>query len=119
MGTEPPFQAAPQGSQGPATGARHEGEASMSKPAWESHPDAQEENNPGVQSRLAGMAEIGGTVTLKQMKAAVEADAANGRDPFAQGTVEAGLFLELDQYEQLREYAKSLTVEYAKRRRSS
>ena len=88
--------------------------------AYESHPDAQEENNPGIRSRLAGMAELGGSpITLKALKKACKADAENGRDPFAQGTVEAGLFLELDQYETLIEYAKSLTVVYASRRRRS
>lgn len=91
----------------------------MSEPAWKTHPDAQEENNPGIDARLSGMAEIGGEVTLKQLKAACKADAENGRDPFAQGTVEVGLFLELDKYEALHDYAKSLTVEYAKRRRKS
>lgn len=88
--------------------------------AYETHPDAQEENNPGILSRLSGMAELGGKpVTLKQLKAACKADAENGRDPFAQGTVEAGLFLELDQYEALIEYAKGLTIVYATRRRKA
>ena len=86
--------------------------------AWETHADAQEENNPGIRSRLAGMAELGGDVTLKQLKDACKNDAENGRDPFAMGTVEAGLFMELDKYEALVEYAKGLSVQYPKRRRS-
>jgi len=92
----------------------------MAEPAYKTHDDAKEENNPGVQSRLAGMAELGGKpATLKQLMAACKADAENGRDPFAQGTVEAGLFLELDKYERLREFAKSLQIVYSKRRRSA
>lgn len=85
--------------------------------AYETHPDAQEENNPGITLRLHGMTEAGGSVTLKQLKAACKADAENGRDPFGSGTVEVGLFLELDAYETLKEYAKSLTIVHSMRRR--
>lgn len=87
--------------------------------AYETHDDAKEENNAGIESRLQGMAELGGKITLKQLKDACKADADNGRDPFAQGTVEVGLFLEEDKYEALKAYAKSLNITYAKRRRSS
>lgn len=69
--------------------------------------------------RLSGMAECPGEVTLTALKKACKANAENGNDPFAMGTVEAGLFLDLDQYERLREYAKALTIVHGKRRRSS
>lgn len=87
--------------------------------AWESHPDAQEENNPGVLIRLSGMAEMPGEVSLATLKQACKSNAENGVDPFAAGTVEAGLFLELDAYETLVEYAKSLSIVHPSRRRRS
>lgn len=85
--------------------------------AYESHPFATEEVNPGVQDRLAGMAEIGGKVTLAQMMKACKSCADNGNDPFTNGTVEAGLFLSDEEFTKLWAYAKSLTITYPTRRK--
>lgn len=74
---------------------------------------------PDVRDRLAGLAEIPGKVTLASLKKACKSNAENGCDPFAMGTVEVGLFLSLDEYEQLVSYAKGLTIVYAKTRRRS
>lgn len=87
--------------------------------AWETHPDAQEENNPGILLRLSGMAEVPGDVSLASLRKACKANAENGNDPFACGTVEVGLFLGLTEYESLREYAKGLNIVYPKNRRRS
>jgi hypothetical protein len=87
----------------------------MAEPAYKTHEDAQD---PAVQLRIHGLVTSGGKeVTLSQLMKACKSDAENGRDPFAQGTVEVGLLLEEDKYVRLKEYAKSLPVEYAKTRR--
>lgn len=72
--------------------------------------------------RVHGMLELGGpTPGSGVLKECVLNDAENGRDPFKNGTVEVGLLMPLEPYEDLVEYAKGLTVvkAYGKRRKRS
>lgn len=78
-----------------------------------------EQLDADVRDRLAGLAEIPGKVTLASLKKACKSNADNGCDPFAMGTVEVGLFLPLDEYEALVNYAKGLTIVYGRTRRRS
>jgi hypothetical protein len=59
----------------------------------------------------------GGTLSLDELKTSCKREADNGCDPSKGGAVELGLMLGEDEYEQLKAYAKSLTVVYGKRRR--
>lgn len=91
----------------------------MTEQAWENHPDATDEVSPGVNLRLSGMAELGGDIVpLTRLKRICKMYADNGCDPIANGTVEVGLFLEIGQYEELKEYAKSLPIFHGKRRKA-
>lgn len=84
-------------------------------PAYETHDDAKDE---AVRQRLHGIAELGpGTLSLDELKASCKSQAAQGMDPVASGTVELGLFLSEDEYEQLKAYASGLSVNLPKVRR--
>ena len=87
----------------------------MAEPAYKTHEDGQD---TAVQLRIHGLLTSGGKeVTLSALMKACKADAENGRDPFDMGTVEVGLLLEEDMYVRLKEYAKSLKIQYPRRRR--
>lgn len=85
------------------------------EPAYETHEDGQD---AAVRNRLSGLAELGpGILSLDELKSSCKSQAEQGMDPIASGTVELGLFLSEDEYEQLKAYAKTLKVSYPKVRR--
>lgn len=85
-------------------------------PAYETHEDAKD---PAVMCRLTGMAELGpGILSLSELKVSCKSQAEQGMDPVASGTVEVGLFLPTDDYEALKTYAASLSVNRPKRKKA-
>lgn len=84
------------------------------EPAYKTHDDAKE---PGVMNRLTGLAELPGILSLDELKAAAKQQADNGCDPVDAGTVELGLFLSEDEYEQLKAYARKLPINRPKIKR--
>lgn len=89
------------------------------EPAWKTHPDGKE---PGVDCTLSGLAELTDKHPgLGELKETCKRQAEQGIDPFQSGTVQVGLFLPVDDYEALKEYAKTLTVKrsFVRRRRAA
>lgn len=85
------------------------------EPAYETHEDGQD---PAVRLRLQGCAELSaGILSLDELKSSCKSQAEHGTDPIASGTVELGLFLSEDEYEQLKVYARKLSVSRPKVRR--
>jgi hypothetical protein len=88
----------------------------MPEPAWKTHDDATDEVKFRLQGLVATCGE--GILSLAELKSTCKEQAENGMDPVASGTVELGLFLSEDDYEDLKSYARSLDVILPKVRRS-